>query len=353
MKPSNNVASTGGYDSDIEIVEQPELDDDEPPSDDETRLDIDLPTNSMLPVDQSTPIRPKPIKANLIVTPKAKPLSPIAANGNANQTREIFVKPKSPLRSTAAATPVRNGSSNGSEDKQPPEIPSGSFYGKKNANAKNLKRAPAKSLAPQPPPPPPCTPKRPRRASALVARGNIRKTAENAPFDFDENENGEVELKPKRKKAAATVAAKAQPKKPRRAKKVPDPPKWPELNIKVGNGKKGPRQLYPIEMDMNDADDFDPTAPKTPKLSKRAPSLTSSELTPANFKPTSDPEIQTKRFFDNAMKINERAQKKQQIDNLNASFSYRRAMDKNKHQKPSNVIFSQADSTNLDAVGDF
>lgn len=325
------------YDSDIEIIEQPH-------SEVETRMEIDSPIKSLRPVDQSTPIPTARIKTNRMVTPKSEPTSPAAAKGKTKQSQEIFVKPKPP-------SPVTIVPSNDSNDKQPPEIPSGSFYGKKKPNAKDLKKVPIVLLTPLAPP---SAPKRARRASAQTALGNIRKTMNESQFDFDENENGEVELKRKR-----TVTTIAQPKRSRRTKKATEPPKWPVLDIEINkakNGKKEPKKLFTIDLDMNDLNDDDKSAPKTPKMVKRARSHQSSELTPAGFRGSvyGDPKKVHNQILENVMKINERAHKKDQNDNLNASFSYRRAATTSKkHQTPSQVIYSQADSTSPNAVSNY
>lgn len=343
VKRSTSVSSDMELDSDIEFIEELEFDDEEPPPDDETRMEIDLPFEPLLAVDQSTPIRSAPIKMDRVATPKTEPSSPAAAKRTAKDPREIFVKPKSP----PAAAPDQIDLSNESTDKQSSEIPSRSFYGKKKAIAEHSKKVPSKPLTP-----PPTPPKRARRTSAKTALSNIRKTMEQSQYDFDENENGEVELKRKRTKTATAADATAQPKKAKRPKKKMEPPKWPVLDIKVNHGNKGPRKLYTVKLDMSD----DKTAPKTPKVVKRAPSRRStSELTSTSYCGSAygDPEKQQNRFFENVMKINERAHRKQQTDNLNASYSYRRAMYKIKDKEPSKVIYTQADSTSPNAVSNF
>lgn len=315
-------------------------------------MEISSPIKSLSPISQSTPKPQEFIRKDPAVVLKSKsPLpSPVATEKVIDRQRDAFVKPKLP-------SPLQNGWIT-KQSPASPGIPSGSFYGKKTTNAKAPKKVP-------PPPPiapqsePPTTPKpgalrRSRRASAQTALGNIRRTLELSQFDFDENDDGEVELK--RKRPPTTMAP---PKKPKRMRKPAEPPKWPVLNIEINkakNGKKEPRKLYTIDHDLNDDDDK--TAPKTPKMAKHVKSQQSiaADLTPASFRSSmyADPQRAQHRVLENVMKINARAHKRDEtMINLNVSYSYRRASHKNKLQEPSQVVFSHADSTSRNSVSKF
>lgn len=309
-------------DSDIEVIGRSALKDDEEPSEHDDAIVIDSPIKLLAPVEQSTP---KPTCPFDLV----KSLSPD------KQLQEIFVKPKIP--------PVTNVSSNDSMKKQSVEISTGSFYGTKKGNVKDSKKKAIAPVAPR-------APERKRRASAQRALGNIRKTMEES-LEFEENDDGEVVVI--EKKRTRTTRAADQPKRPKRTKKPEAPPKWPELEIEAKKptigGKKEPRRLYPIVQHMIELDDYDKSVPNTPKPVKSAPSRHSSpELTPVSYKSTiyRDPKQQQHRFFENAMKINERA--RGEHFNPNASFSYLRET-KSKKKAPQ-VVRSHADSTSPNTV---
>lgn len=175
-------------------------------------------------------------------------------------------------------------------------------------------------------------------------------------FDFDENENGVIELKRKH----CTLSKTSEPKKPKLTKKPAPPTKWPELPVvtnKARDGKKEPRKLYPLVQDLIELGDDDATAPKTPKMVKRANNRESiaADLTPANFRSShyADPKKAMNRALENGNKINEHALKKDATKfNPNATFSYRNAAYENKSREQSAVVFSQADSTSPNAVSD-
>lgn len=330
-----------------------------PAQDDETaHIEIDLTDDSMLPVCQSTPKPTESIKNDQItVSVPASPIPALTKENVKQQQQDIFAKPKSP-----PAPPVQRDSSG----KKPSGISSRSFYGKKTAaNAKDSKQQPTVSMRSEPPAatsPTPSPPKRSRRASAKAALGNIRKTLEQSQFDFDENDDGEVELKRKQPKRP-TINTTAAAKKPKRPRKPPQPPKWPVLNLEVNktkNGKTEPRKLF-TNPNLDYMSDSDQSLPKTPEMVNRAKSResTAADLTPSSFRSSfyADPKMARNRLLENAMKINERAQNTTTTTttdvkiNPNPSFSYRQASRKRKHQKSAPVILSQeADSTIPNAV---
>lgn len=342
------------YDSDVEIVGCDIFDDVNLLGDETT---IMPPIKPLSPTNQSTLI--EIIEDEQMAAPKSvsppPPPAPVAAKEKVNQKQNAFVKPKTP--------PIHSWT----KSAQSPGISSGSFYGNGNKTS-NVKATPKKRPtatvppsqpvrdAPIAPSPSPKTPRRPRRASAQTAMGNIRKTMELSQFDFDENENGVIELKRKH----CTLSKTSEPKKPKRTKKPAPPTKWPELPVvtnKARDGKKEPRKLYPLVQDLIELGDDDATAPKTPKMVKRANNRDSiaADLTPANFRSShyADPKKAMNRALENGNKINEHALKKDATKfNPNATFSYRNAAYENKSREPSAVVFSQADSTSPNAVSD-
>lgn len=307
---------------------------------------IITPMKQLPPANHSTPKPIEPLRKGQMVVPKT-PAS-VAAMQKVNQKQDLFPKPKTPQ--------LRNGSI---PTQQSTGISSGSFYGKKKTTVNAAPKKEPTAIVPptavvcEPPSAPsaPSAPRRPRRASAQAAMGNIRKTMEQSQFDFDENDEGIVELKRKKRAISTTSPAK----KPKRTKKPAEPPKWPVLNIEIKNGKKQPRRLHPIEHDLCGMDDDDKSTPKTPKMVHRVKNreCVATDLTPSDFRSSHfiDPKKAANRVLENVMKINERAHKNDEtMFNPNVSFSYRHEANKNRRQKPSPVIFSQADSTSPNLV---
>lgn len=181
------------------------------------------------------------------------------------------------------------------------QIPTSSFYSKPNkSESVQVEKLPEKKQA---------TKRKPSSVAhtTRATRKKIVNDEKTGVFDFLPNQpvSKKKRSPPKRKRTEAVVG--------------------PLITIPFRrNESKRPRKLYDQNADVIDVDLYDDQMEKVPRMN--VPDSTY-DLTTDTFRSVfiHDKSEQNKRVFDNMSKINEKAEKKNEIPRAEASFSYRKA----------------------------